>query len=74
MPETATIHSEQRMPVTIVGGGLQEMIVVTYSTPTVPPRQVYIDPDHDDAAERTRKIEADIKAYREQKPATLQLP
>lgn len=74
MSETATIHSEQRLPVSVGGGTLQEMIVVTYSTPSVPPRQVYIDPDHDTPAERQLKIAADLKTYREQKPATLQLP
>lgn len=74
MPETATIHSEQRMPVQVAGGTMQEMIVVTYSTPSVAPRQVYIDPDHDTPQERMTKITADLKAFREQKPATLNLP
>lgn len=74
MPENVTVHSEQRLPVQVAGGTMQEMIVVTYSTSTVPPRQVYIDPEHDTPQERINKITADLKAYREQKPATLQLP
>lgn len=59
---------------TDAGGALQEVIAVTYSTPTVPPRVVYIDTAHDTRQERIDKIAADLKAFRESPPQTLDLP
>lgn len=74
MPETVHIYSESRVPLLVAPGVLQEMIALTYGTAVIPPRTVYIDPDHDSEAERKAKIAADLKLYRETPRPTLDLP
>lgn len=73
MPESVLIYSETRVPLLVAPGVIQEMIALTYGTAAIPPRTVYIDPDHDSEAERKAKIQADLKAYREAKPNTLNI-
>jgi len=50
------------------------MIAITYSTPDVPPRTVFVDKAKDTPEERQRVIGEDLEAARAARPTFLDLP
>lgn len=46
------------------GGGELGQVAITYSTPDVPPRTVFVDKEKDTPEERRRVIKEDLEAVR----------
>ena len=50
------------------------MVAITYSTPDVPPRTVFVNKSKDTPEERQRVIGEDLEAVRAARPTFLDLP
>lgn len=74
MPQSVVIYSVTEIPPGAVVEGEVAQVAITYATPEVPPRTVYIDKDKDTPEERQRVIKADLEAVRAEPRETLEIP
>ena len=74
MPEAVRIHRAEDVGLGQIGAPEPNMVAITYSTPDVPPRTVFVDKAKDTPQERQRVIKEDLEAARAARPTFLELP
>lgn len=74
MPEAVRIYRVDEVPAAEAEEGVGDQVAITYSTPDVPPRTVFVDKDKDTTQERQRVIKEDLEAARAPGKEFLELP
>ena len=74
MPESVRIISVTDVVPGDPGGGEAGQVAITYSTPDVPPRTVFVEKEKDTPQERQRVIKEDLEAVRAGRPTFLDIP
>ena len=74
MPEAVRIHRVTEVAPGQFEAGEKEQVAITYSTPDVPPRTVFVDKAKDTPQERQRVIKEDLEAARATPREFLELP
>ncbi len=74
MPQLVAVHRVTEVVGSPQGEGEIGQIAITYSTPDVPPRTVFVDKEKDTPQERQRVIKEDLEAARAARPTPFELP
>jgi len=74
MPEAVRILRVTEVSPGEPGGGEPGQVAITYSTPDVPPRTVFVDKEKDTPQERQRVIKEDLEAARATGKEFLDIP
>lgn len=74
MPETVEIYSVTEVPAGAGAEPEKAQVAITYATPEVPPRTVFVDKDADSPEERQRVIKEDLEAVRARRREFLDIP
>jgi hypothetical protein len=74
VPETVRILRVVEIPEGVGAEPQVARVAITYSTPQVPPRTIYVDKDRDSQEERQRVIKEDLEGFRAQRVELLEIP